>query len=73
MEFGDPKPPIRPYFEVCGPAGSSLGSAVPYAHRQITLFDPFLGAGLNVISAANGTLSIDYYIRDGGDGMCTLP
>ena len=33
----------------------------------------FLDAGLNVISAANGTLSIDYYVRDGGDGMCTLP
>jgi hypothetical protein len=33
----------------------------------------FLNAGLNVISAANGTLSIDYYVRDGGDGMCTLP
>ena len=33
----------------------------------------FLSAGLNVISAANGTLSIDYYVRDGGDGMCTLP
>jgi len=24
----------------------------------------------NVISAANGTLSIDYYVRDGGDGAC---
>ena len=33
----------------------------------------FLSAGWNVISAANGTLSIDYYVRDGGDGMCTLP
>lgn len=33
----------------------------------------FLSAGLNVISAANGTLSIDNYVRDGGDGMCTLP
>ena len=33
----------------------------------------FLSAGLNVISAANGTLSIDYYVRDGADGMCTLP
>ena len=33
----------------------------------------FLSAGLNVISAAYGTLSIDYYVRDGGDGMCTLP
>jgi hypothetical protein len=33
----------------------------------------FLSAGLNVISAANGTLSIDYYVRDGRVGMCTLP
>lgn len=33
----------------------------------------FLSAGQNVISAANGYLSTDYYIRDGGDGTCTLP
>ena len=33
----------------------------------------FLGAGTNVISAANGSLSTDYYIRDGGSGTCTLP
>ena len=33
----------------------------------------FLSAGQNVISAANGYLSIDYYVRDGGDGTCTLP
>jgi hypothetical protein len=33
----------------------------------------FLSAGLNVISAANGTLSTDYYVRDGGAGTCTLP
>ncbi|MGZ8158287.1 MAG: hypothetical protein ACXWT4_05710 [Methylobacter sp.] len=33
----------------------------------------FLSAGLNVISAANGYLSIDYYVRDGGDGTCILP
>jgi len=33
----------------------------------------FLSAGLNVISAANGSLSIDYYVRDGGNGSCTLP
>jgi hypothetical protein len=33
----------------------------------------FLGAGQNVISAANGYLSVDYYVRDGGDGTCTLP
>ena len=33
----------------------------------------FLSAGLNVISAANGSLSTDYYVRNGGDGSCTLP
>jgi len=33
----------------------------------------FLNAGLNVISAANGSLSTDYYYRDGGDGTCVLP
>ena len=33
----------------------------------------FLSAGVNVISAANGSLSTDYYVRDGGDGRCVLP
>lgn len=33
----------------------------------------FLSAGQNVISAANGFVSIDYYVRDGGSGTCTLP
>jgi hypothetical protein len=33
----------------------------------------FLSAGWNVISAANGALSTDYYVRDGGSGTCTLP
>jgi hypothetical protein len=33
----------------------------------------FLGAGVNVISAANASLSTDFYIRDGGDGTCVLP
>jgi hypothetical protein len=33
----------------------------------------FLGAGVNVISAANGSVSTDYYYRDGGDGGCALP
>lgn len=33
----------------------------------------FLSAGPNVITAANAYLSIDYYVRDGGDGMCLLP
>lgn len=33
----------------------------------------FLSAGKNVISAANGSLSIDYFLREGGDGRCVLP
>lgn len=33
----------------------------------------FLSAGPNVISAANGFLTVDYYVRDGGNGMCVLP
>lgn len=33
----------------------------------------FLSAGKNVISAANAYLTVDYYVRDGGDGTCTLP
>jgi len=33
----------------------------------------FLSAGVNVISAANGSLSTDYYVRDGGDARCVLP
>ena len=33
----------------------------------------FLSPGLNVISAANGSLSTDYYVRDGRAGSCTLP
>ena len=33
----------------------------------------FLAAGANVISAANGSLSTDSYVRDGGSGTCTLP
>jgi hypothetical protein len=33
----------------------------------------FLSGGQNVISAANGFLSVDYYVRDGGNGTCALP
>lgn len=32
----------------------------------------FLDAGINVISADNGSMSTDFYIRDGGDGTCVL-
>jgi hypothetical protein len=33
----------------------------------------FLSPGLNVISAANGSLSTDYFVRNGGTGSCQLP
>lgn len=33
----------------------------------------FLRAGQNIITAANGTLSTDTYVRDGGTGSCVLP
>jgi hypothetical protein len=33
----------------------------------------FLSAGPNVIAAANGYVSVDYYVRDGGAGTCALP
>lgn len=32
----------------------------------------FLSAGPNLITAANGSLSVDAYQRDGGDGTCVL-
>jgi len=32
----------------------------------------FLQAGYNTVSAANGSLSVDHYVRDAGDGRCTL-
>lgn len=32
----------------------------------------FLAAGINVISVAYGSLSTDYYVRDGGTGACVL-
>jgi hypothetical protein len=33
----------------------------------------FLGPRVNVISAANGFLTIDYFVRDGANGTCVLP
>jgi hypothetical protein len=33
----------------------------------------FLGAGTNLISVAEGSVSTDYFVRSGGDGTCTLP
>lgn len=33
----------------------------------------FLGSGLNRISVAYGSLSTDWFVRDGGTGTCLLP
>jgi len=33
----------------------------------------FLSAGQNTITAANGSLSTDRFVRDGGTGTCVLP
>jgi hypothetical protein len=33
----------------------------------------FLSAGATLIAAANGSLSTDTYVRNGGDGTCVLP
>lgn len=33
----------------------------------------FLAAGRNLVTAANGSLSTDSFIRDGGTGSCVLP
>ena len=48
---------------------------VPFTQRGAThLHTPvFLSADLKVISAANGSVSTEYYVRDGGSGSCTLP
>jgi hypothetical protein len=44
---------------------------------QLSAFHPhtpvFLDAGSNVISVTNGSLSTDWYVRDGGDGSCAPP
>ena len=33
----------------------------------------FLAAGTNLIAVAEGSLSTDHFVRDGGDGTCVLP
>lgn len=45
---------------------TQLGSTRP--HTPV-----FLAAGLNVITAAQGALSTDAYVRDGGSSDCVLP
>lgn len=32
----------------------------------------FLQAGFNVVSAVNGNVSVDHYVRDAGDGACAI-
>jgi len=49
------------------------GEALTQLSATRPLTPVFLSAGQNVISAANGYLTVDYYVRYGGDGTCTLP
>lgn len=68
---------LQPYVNLFDNGGYLLNvsvNGVPLT--QLSALKPhtpvFLSAGLNVISAANASLSVDYYIRDGGDGRCVL-
>jgi hypothetical protein len=68
----------QPYVNLFDNGGFLLNVSVNgHALTQLSPQRPhtavFLDAGQNVISAANGSLSIDYYVRDGGDGRCVLP
>lgn len=68
----------QPYVHLIDNGGYLLNVSVNgVALTQLSATHPntpvFLSAGQNVISAANGFVSTDYYVRDGGDGSCTLP
>jgi hypothetical protein len=68
----------QPYVHLVGNGGYLLNVSVNGEPlTQLSATRPhtpvFLNAGPNVISAANGFLSVDYYVREGGDGTCTLP
>jgi hypothetical protein len=69
---------IQPYVHLFDNGNYLLNVSVNgVALTQLSATHPhtpvFLSPGQNVISAANGYLSVDYYVRDGGDGTCTLP
>ena len=59
--FQDQRSHVRKYQSLVEP-----GSTGPV----IDVLTTFLSAGWNVIAVAYGTLSTDYYVRDGGDGTC---
>ena len=68
----------QPYVHLFDNGGYLLNVSVNgIALTQLSALRPhtpvFLSAGQNVIAAANGSLSIDHYVRDGGDGRCVLP
>lgn len=68
----------QPYVHLVDNGGYLLNVSVNgVALTQLSASHPntpvFLSAGQNVISAANGFVSIDYYVRDGGNGTCSLP
>ncbi|HSQ73005.1 MAG TPA: hypothetical protein VLM87_11340 [Rubrivivax sp.] len=48
-------------------------ATVELAEGDHTQTPVFLDAGLNVIAAADASLSVDHYVREGGDGSCVLP
>ena len=69
---------IQPYVNLFDNGGFLLNvsvNGVPLTQLSATRphTPVFLSAGMNLISAANGSLSTDYYVRDAGDGTCVLP
>lgn len=69
---------VQPYVHLFDNGGFLLNvslNGVPLTQLSVqkTHTPVFLAAGRNVISAANGSLSTDYYLREGGDGRCVLP
>jgi len=68
----------QPYVHVFDIGGYLLNVSVNgIPLTQLSMSRPhtpvFLGGGVNVISVAYGRISTDYFVRDGGDGSCTLP
>lgn len=68
---------VQPYVNLFDNGSYLLNVSVNgVALTQLSALRPhtpvFLRSGLNVISAANGSLSTDYFVRDGGSGSCTI-
>ena len=69
---------VQPYVNLFDAGGYLLNvsvNGVPLTQLSATRphVPVFLAAGINVISAANGSLSTDYFVRDGRSGTCVLP